>query len=56
MVEMVEKVTVEVEVEVEVDLSSEADFQVLGVCALLGPLQTSCVQCPRLFAKALEML
>jgi hypothetical protein len=60
MVEMVEEVMVEVEAEVEVDLPAEAEFRVLlRVCALLiriGPLQTSSVQCPRLLAKASEML
>jgi hypothetical protein len=58
MVEMVEEVTVEVEM--EVDLPAGAEFRVLlGVCTLLiriGPLRTSCVQCPRLLAKASEML
>jgi hypothetical protein len=56
MVGMVE----EVEVELEVDLPAEAEFWVLlGVRALLiwiGPLRTSCMQCPRLLAKASEML
>jgi hypothetical protein len=53
------EVEMEVTVEVEVDLPAETDFWVLlGVHALLiriGPLQISCVQCPRLLAKASEM-
>ncbi|KAJ7321710.1 hypothetical protein DFH08DRAFT_818572 [Mycena albidolilacea] len=56
MAEMAEEVTVEV----EVDLPVEVDFgALLGVripLIQIGHLRTSCVQCPRLLAKASEML